>query len=235
MDSVLKAFDTFDSVAVVIASLVALYGISAWKREHVGKKRIELAEEVLELFYKVREIIQDARNDLAWSDDLAPPREPQDGETEEEKRTRDYAHAYMYRYSVRQETFDQLEAKRHRFIVYFGESARQPFKDLNGIIGRVRGAVRTLARLEGKSTNYLDDKTREKIDAHIQEAREIIWDHGENDQISTELKRVVGEIEAICRPEIERQAGRWVRSLIDRIKSRSTALIAKIKTKESKK
>ena len=227
LDSILKAIDALDGVALLIASIVALYGISAWKREHVGKKRIELAEEVLELFYKVREIIQDARNDLAWSDDLAPSREQQEGETAEEKRTRDYAHAYMYRYSIRQETFDQLEAKRHRFIVYF-QSARQPFKDLARIIGRVRGAVRTLARLEGRSTKHLDAKAREKSDAYIQEAHEIIWDHGEDDQITTDLNRVVGEIEAICRPEIERQTGRRVRSLIDRIRSKN-------KTKDSKK
>ena len=226
LDSILKAIDALDGVALLIASIVALYGISAWKREHVGKKRIELAEEVLELFYKVREIIQDARNDLAWSDDLAPSREPQEGETAEEKRMRDYTHAYMYGYSIRQDTFSQLEAKRHRFIVYFGKSARQPFSDLSRIIGRVRTAVRILALLEGRSTT--DAKTREQIDAHTQAAHEIIWDQGEDDQITTELNRIVGEIEAICRPEFERQTGRWVRSLIDRTRN-------KIKTKDSKK
>jgi hypothetical protein len=39
------------SISVIIASWAAVYGIDAWKREFTGKRRIQLAEEALELFY----------------------------------------------------------------------------------------------------------------------------------------------------------------------------------------
>lgn len=221
MDSVLKAFDSLDSVAVVIASLVALYGISAWKREHVGKKRIELAEEVLELFYALRDIVRDARNDLQWSGALAPPRQPHEGETEQEKRIRDHFHANMYQYSLHQETFNRLEAKRHRFMVYFGQEAQQPFTDLARVMGKIRNAIRTTGRLE---EHYHRREMPEKQRQYHQEAVEVMWTHGDDDEISTDLKRIIAAIEEICRPEIERQAGRWARS--------SVALIAKLRRKE---
>jgi len=39
--------DILQGLAVIGASIAAVLGINAWKREHLGKRRIELAEEVL--------------------------------------------------------------------------------------------------------------------------------------------------------------------------------------------
>ena len=39
------------SAAALIASIAAIKGINAWKREFQGKKKIEHAEEALILFY----------------------------------------------------------------------------------------------------------------------------------------------------------------------------------------
>jgi hypothetical protein len=46
------------STSVILASLFAIYGIDAWRREYVGKRRIELAEEVLALFYQAYVLIE---------------------------------------------------------------------------------------------------------------------------------------------------------------------------------
>jgi hypothetical protein len=49
--------DIAQIVSVLVASLVAIRGIQAWRREFVGKRRIELAEEVLALFYQAKDAI----------------------------------------------------------------------------------------------------------------------------------------------------------------------------------
>ena len=38
------------SISITLAGLFAIYGFDAWRREFVGKRRMELAEEVLALF-----------------------------------------------------------------------------------------------------------------------------------------------------------------------------------------
>jgi hypothetical protein len=58
--------DIIQSAAVTIASVVAIYGISAWKVEFLGKRRIELAEEVLALFYQVRDAIESIRGSFGY-------------------------------------------------------------------------------------------------------------------------------------------------------------------------
>ena len=48
--------------AIIIASITAIYGINAWRREYRGKKDIDLAEETLALFYKAKDAISAIRN-----------------------------------------------------------------------------------------------------------------------------------------------------------------------------
>lgn len=55
------------NVLVIIASIVAIYGIRAWRREFIGKRKIELAEEVLALFYETRDIIRYIRDPGGFS------------------------------------------------------------------------------------------------------------------------------------------------------------------------
>jgi hypothetical protein len=44
-------------ISVTIASCAAIYGINAWRRKHSGKKRIDIAHEMLVLFFRAREAL----------------------------------------------------------------------------------------------------------------------------------------------------------------------------------
>ncbi len=46
----------FQAVSLIVAAWTAVYGISAWRREFLGKKRIDLAEEVLVSFYEAKDV-----------------------------------------------------------------------------------------------------------------------------------------------------------------------------------
>ncbi len=49
--------DVITAVSVAIAALAFVVGVNAWRREFVGKRRIELAENVLALFYEAQDAI----------------------------------------------------------------------------------------------------------------------------------------------------------------------------------
>lgn len=54
--------DILQSISMILACWAVIAGIDAWRREFVGKRRIELAEETLEAFYALRDAIAFIRN-----------------------------------------------------------------------------------------------------------------------------------------------------------------------------
>ena len=49
--------DILQAISVMSACWAVIAGIDAWRREFVGKRRIELAEETFEAFFAVRDAI----------------------------------------------------------------------------------------------------------------------------------------------------------------------------------
>ena len=44
------------NISVIIGALTLISGIRAWKREYIGKRKIELAEDTLMFFYQARDL-----------------------------------------------------------------------------------------------------------------------------------------------------------------------------------
>ena len=53
------------AVAIISACWAIISGVGAWKREFIGKRKIELAEETLEAFFEIKDAISFIRN--PWS------------------------------------------------------------------------------------------------------------------------------------------------------------------------
>jgi len=54
-------------LSLLIGIWVAIYGIDSWRREHKGRREIELAEDVLTLFYEARDVIKYLRHFIGYS------------------------------------------------------------------------------------------------------------------------------------------------------------------------
>ncbi len=55
------------AVAVVSACWAIISGVGAWKREFIGKRQIELAEQLLSKFFEVRDAIAFIRSPVGSS------------------------------------------------------------------------------------------------------------------------------------------------------------------------
>jgi hypothetical protein len=62
MDKLKLVLDIVQSIGVIVAACTAIYGIGAWRREHEGRRRYELAEDVLASFYEARDRIASIRS-----------------------------------------------------------------------------------------------------------------------------------------------------------------------------
>jgi len=195
------------NISVLITSLAALVGIyfgvrgiNEWRREHVGKRRIDLAEEVLALFYEARDVISAARGNFGYQGE-GSTRQRGDNETSEQSAVLDEAFVVIERLRSRQELFSRLHALRYRFMAQNGTKATKPFTDLSQVKNRLVVASRTLGRFRlRQDRQLLSDEQRNRLEERVQEQEAIFWeDMGDTDPISPEVDRFVAEIEKTCK------------------------------------
>src|SRR5262245_53935640 len=116
-------------------------GWRSGRSETLGKRRIELAEDVLTDFYEARDIINEAC--LAGSISHEGTTRPKGvAETEEDNRILNAYFAVAERLNKKNEFFARLESRRYRFIAIFGMAAAKPYHELRDIHGEILIAVR---------------------------------------------------------------------------------------------
>ena len=49
--------EALKDISILLAAWSVIYGIGAWRREFIGKRKIQLAEDVLALFYEAKDVI----------------------------------------------------------------------------------------------------------------------------------------------------------------------------------
>lgn len=209
LDTARTLADFLESVAVIAAAGVAIFGINSWRREHVGKRRIELAEEALSLFYEARDVINSARSEISF-----------DGEWKEaEKQLEHTQHStsasipvriVSWRLHRRDDLFAKIRAMRYRFKAVF--KCEKPFLALTKIKIKVISAERRLARKERILSQSSEEDNNEELERHNREIDEldlIVYGGGEEtDPLAPELDRVIQEIENICGPIINEATAR---------------------------
>ncbi len=172
----------------------ALRGVNAWRTETVGRRKAELAEEVLAQFYR-------ARDALIWARLPADGAEPSpDGAAAAPAGGRSMS-APIERLTQASQVFSELQASRYRFMAYFGEEAARPFDELRKLHAEVVEAAGRLIRAQGKGGAAQDSADHATIG----------WGPQEQDQLAHRLDSAVRAIERICRPLIEEPKPRPLR------------------------
>ena len=200
----LKDFtDLVQSGSVIIASIVAIYGITAWRVEFVGKRKIELSEEVLALFYQVRDIINSIRSPFGYMGE-GKTRKPEPNEKPEHKDALDQAYVLIERYNHHTEIFSRLHALRYRFMARFGADATTPFDDLNRLINELLLSARRKARFATTPERALQSEAAsEKQHQEWLEIERVYYSGDEDDPITPKLASIISTIEGTCRPILE--------------------------------
>lgn len=190
-------------LAIIAASATAIWGINAWKREFKGKRQIELAEDVLALFYEAEQAIRAIRSPSGKAGE-GKTRVPEQNESKEEKKIRDNAYGVWERYNQYKELFGRLYSTRFRFMAVFGPEATEPINDLLGIIHRILGASNKLGHLwRVQAGKDRDSKSYERHVALVEENRAIIWDsQDDEDPINEQLAATIKRMETTCRKVI---------------------------------
>lgn len=189
-----------ESISLILAAWTVIYGVNAWRREYVGKRRIELAEEVLALFYEARDAINYIRSIFGFVGE-GSTRKAAPNESPEEKQINDNAYVVFERYNKRQELFNKLYAMRYRYMAQFGKDSAKPFDELNKIVSDIFLSSRMLSHY-WKEQGHRQWKSKEEFEQHLQEMKKyeaIFWEMlPEEDPIIPRVNAVISDIEAQC-------------------------------------
>ena len=195
--------DVITAISVAIAALAFVSGINAWRREFVGKRRIELAENILALFYEAEDAIREIRNPFSNVGE-GSTRKRADYESEEEAKILDNAYIVFERYQKREKLFAELRSMKYRFMATFGSSTGEAFDEIRMIINEIFAAAHILGTYYWKRQGRVQ-MSEEEFQKHLEQMRKyeaVFWSHTiSQDEIVPRVQRAVGKIEAIARKE----------------------------------
>ena len=183
------------NVAIIAASCTAIYGISSWRREFIGRRRIELAEKALALFYEAKDVIGAIRNPLGHIKE-GSSREPSPGETAEMKENLDRAFVASERCNKHIRLFSRIRSLRYRFVAVFGVAKSKPFGDLLHTIKELRDAAQD--NVEQVRASYVDPEERKRL-------RSIMWWRESEDPMEPKLNAAIKGIEDVCEPILRKK------------------------------
>lgn len=181
-------------MAALLAGWAGMRGLNVWRAETVGRRKAELAEEVLAGFYRTRDILTWARFPAsdADQDENARPETRQDVDEPEKSEII----APVDRLAKESQVFSELRASRYRFMAYFGEEAARPFDEIRAIHSEIVDSARNLIRTHGR------EPAGRELERDQWEAA-IGWGEAEGDALRKRLELAVKAIEQTCRPLIE--------------------------------
>jgi hypothetical protein len=175
-----------------------IIGVNAWRQEYVGKRRLELAEEVLALFYEARDTINYIRNPFSYAGE-GGTRNAGPNESPEEKRINDNVYIVFERYNKRQDLFNKLYSMRYRYMARFGKDSAKPFDELNNIMNDIFRSAHMLSYY-WKQQGRRQWKNDSEFNQHLEEMKKheaVFWQMSSaEDPILPRVNAVISEIEA---------------------------------------
>ena len=195
--------DHSGSLAAIIASWVAIKGIKAWKEEHVGKRKIELAEHVYGLFYEATIAIEHIRNIFGYASE-GSSRKADESESPEAKKRLNQAHVFTERYNEHISVFGRLQEYRWRFRLYFGNEYDEPFNEIMKILNEIMFAAHYLGTYLWDDNKIAHKSENEILDYYAERAKyeQVVWRMSINDDISNRTHAALKKIELVCKEAV---------------------------------
>lgn len=194
-----------EAVPVAIAAFSFVWGVSAWKREFIGKRRVELAQSVLSLFYEAETAIQDIRNPCSFGDEEKAIT-PAENDREECVRLRESANVVFDRYQKREKLFAELRSMKYQIMATFGKTYGEPFDEISKVLNKIFWSARMLGTKYWPTQNlpsmnkHLSDKQFKEHLSEMHRHETVFWSLNEDgDEISFIVSQAVNKIESLAK------------------------------------
>ncbi len=190
------------AVSVFAACWAIISGIGAWRREFIGKRQIELAEQVLAKFFEIRDAVAFIRNPFSHTDE-GSTRKRGAYETVDQTQLLDRGYIVVERYVQKETVFAEFKTLKYRFMASFGVGTEEIFTDTNCVLNSIFASAQMLAthywQRQGRVEMEGDEFQKHLDEMHRHEG--IFWDIGtDTDEVKSKLAAVQTKLEAAVNP-----------------------------------
>lgn len=199
------------AVSIVAACWAIISGIGAWKREFIGKRQIELAEQVLANFFEICDAISFIRNPFS-DDGEGSTRQQGDHETAEQTQLLNRGYIVVERYVKKESVFVEFNALKYRFMASFGAETEVIFVETNEVLNSIFLSARMLGMHYWQRQGRVQMEDHE-LKTHLDEMhrhQRIFWEMGnDTDEIRIKLKKVQDRLEIAVKPCFQEPVSKW--------------------------
>jgi len=198
------------SFATIFAAIVAIWSVRSWRKEFIGKRKIELVSNTRTLLYNVKSAIQAIRN--PWTkENEGTTRKVTEFEDPLLKKFRDDINVTFERYNRHIDIFNNLIAVKFKFMAEFGKDTEEHFDKIKHIINTILVYAREYpdAQIERhdltkekKSLLTISDsdltkvnKDLDRVNKQIKEYQSFLYYQGRNDTVEKSIDDIISEIE----------------------------------------
>lgn len=132
------------ALSIFAACWAIIAGIGAWKREFIGKRKIELAEETLAIYFEIKDAIAFIRSPFS-SNTEGNTRKHSENETKAEKQLLDRGYIVFERYEKKKDIFVRFNTLKYKFMAVFGPENEEIFTTTNQVINSIFISANMLA------------------------------------------------------------------------------------------
>jgi hypothetical protein len=158
---------------------------------------MELAEEVLALFYQARDVIGEIRNPGGFASE-GTTRKPSPGEEPEHKEGLDRAFVLIERYQRHSELFSRLHTLRYRFMAQLGKDAGKPFDELNRVINELLSAAYMMSTYVIREPTFPSPGAAERYWEGLTKFEKLYYAGFEDDPVAPRVEALTKSMEATC-------------------------------------
>lgn len=184
------------AVSVAVAAYFAVRSLNAWRDQTIGRRKFEVAEEIIVAAFKAQDALEWIRSPLGWSGE-AKDRPKIPGETEGEARQRETYYIPIARIKERSEEFAELARVLHLARAHFPDAVRS-IQELFNIRREINVDAQMLGEMVGEEIT--DNDTKE---LRIKMRRTIWGTGGKQDEIAPRIQNAIEMVDEVCGPSMK--------------------------------
>lgn len=194
--------DLILSGAAIAGSVIAIKGLSTWKRQLKGQSEYELSRRLLVTVFKYRDAIAGVRHPAMWAYEMpSPPEEKSKNMSHKQISFYGTSKAYQARWEKVQAERTSLYADLLESEAIWGDELKKLFKTLFNLEHELFTSVRHYVELINPDTEEASKEAIRNIDKN---RRDIMYDDlsEEGDDYRKDFQRSVEEIEKYLKPKL---------------------------------
>ena len=191
--------DIVVALAALVTGIVAIYGITSWRRELKGKANFEVARILIKAVYKLRDELGYCRSSFISAYEFPKEYEGTLGKHSAEEEGQAWAHVYSKRWEPVGNSIQDFEAALLEAEALWGNDIKEKASKLLGACRELRVAIEAV--IDDKYSggeNFKDKEFGIKMRARVSATK------SDNDDLSKKITEAISDLESEIRPHLSR-------------------------------